>query len=111
MPDEDRQAYSLLQLRLSRTESFFKDHNGTDPREFFDIPLPRQDTVKDETQLTVATSRKPAINQPKQPPRQMSAASEFFVGFLGTVCTVVLCERKLCSIFKNFWTRFARQFL
>ncbi|KAI6192353.1 hypothetical protein M3Y97_00328400 [Aphelenchoides bicaudatus] len=73
MPEDDKQAYSLLQLRLSRTESFFKNHNGTDPRDFFDIPLPQQDTFKPEEQA-VPTTRKPLVSAPKQRLPQMSTA-------------------------------------
>jgi hypothetical protein len=55
MSEDDKQAYSLLQLRLSRTESFFKTHNGTDPREFFDLPTPQQTQRVDMKDVKIQT--------------------------------------------------------
>ncbi|KAI6204606.1 hypothetical protein M3Y94_00695000 [Aphelenchoides besseyi] len=53
MPEEDKQPYSLLQLRLSRAETFLKEHNGTDPRQFFALPDgPAQDQFRDEVAET-----------------------------------------------------------
>ncbi|CAD5234031.1 unnamed protein product [Bursaphelenchus xylophilus] len=56
MPPDDQQLFNLLQLRLSRTEMFLKDHNGTtNPKDFFhvpggleEIPTPTQDSFRDE---------------------------------------------------------------
>ncbi|CAD5231061.1 unnamed protein product [Bursaphelenchus okinawaensis] len=55
MPPDDQQLFNLLQLRLSRTEMFLKDHNGTNPQDFFhvpggleEIPTPTQDSFRDE---------------------------------------------------------------
>ncbi|KAI6210199.1 hypothetical protein M3Y96_00302300 [Aphelenchoides besseyi] len=59
MPEEDKQPYSLLQLRLSRAETFLREHNGTDPRQFFALPDgPAQDQFRDE----VAETKSPQLH-------------------------------------------------
>ncbi|KAI6227258.1 hypothetical protein M3Y99_01273600 [Aphelenchoides fujianensis] len=86
MPEEDKQPYSLLALRLSRAEQFLKEHNGTDPRAFFSLPdVPAQDQFRDEVSAsstagelrglagglkpTAAPVRQVAPNAPLAPPR------------------------------------------
>lgn len=55
MPPDDQQLFNLLQLRLSRTEMFLKEHNGTTSQDFFhvpggleEVPTPTQDSFRDE---------------------------------------------------------------
>lgn len=75
MPESEKQAYSLLQLRLSRTESFFKNHNGTDLIDFFDLPLTALDQHATKSEVTSSPSKslKPS---PAVPPRQQQGSAK-----------------------------------